>query len=226
MAKRKAEKKAGAHLKPLVDPLLMKGLEHVLRQHILLLAVQREVSPKEITELLGEELGQVSYHIRVLRKRCGLIKATRQEPRRGAIEHYYRATTETLMPAKAWRGLKAGLRTAVRAGMASDLFNDLAAAVKAGKLQGDADHLARLPLALDEEGRRNVYVIAQRANGEVEAEQGKASARMARRNGHGKVLAYVFAVCAFEATWSLASPDELAEGTLGAGAAPEEAAAG
>lgn len=226
MAKRKAGQKAGSHLEPLVDPRLMKGLEHVLRQHILLIAVQREASPKEISGLLGEGLSQVSYHIRVLRDECGLIKETRRGQRRGAIEHYYRATAETLMPAKAWRRLKGGLRAAVGAGMASDLFNDLAAAVKAGKLQGDAEHLERVPLALDEEGRHNVCAIAQRASREVEAEQGKVAARMESRNGGGRAVGYVFAVCAFDASWNPAGPDELADGAIGTGAASEEAAAG
>lgn len=225
MAKRKTDQKAGAHLDPLVDPRLMKALEHVLRQHILLLAVQREVSPNEIAGLLGEGLGQVSYHIRVLRDECMLIKETRQEQRRGAIEHYYRATAETLMPAKAWRKLKGGLRIAMGAGMASDLFNDLAAAVKAGKLQGNAEYLMRVPMVLDEEGRRNVCAIAERAMSEVEAEQGNASARMGARNGDGGAVGYVFAVCAFEVGWNLAGPNELADGAVGREAAPGEAAA-
>lgn len=193
--------KAASHLPALVDPRLVKALSHVLRQHILLAAVQGEVSPKELSEALGEELGQVSYHVKVLRDDCeGMLEETRTVPRRGAVEHYYRASVKTLLPAKTWRGLKAGLRAAVGAGQASDLFDDLAKALKAGKLQGAHDHIARTPLVLDTEGQRKVKAIAQRASREVEDEQGKSAGRVEKANGDGGAVAgYTFALLAFEA---------------------------
>lgn len=195
--------RAGAHLPALVEPRLIRALEHVLRQHILLAAVAGEVSPNGLSKALGEGLSHVSYHVKVLRDDCdGMIEETRTEPRRGAVEHYYRATVKTLLPAKTWRGLKKGLRAAVGAGQASDLFNDLAGALKAGKLQGDHDQIIRIPLALDMEGKRNAKAIAQRATGEVEREQGAASKRMAKaKSDGGEVAGYTFALFAFEAAW-------------------------
>jgi DNA-binding transcriptional ArsR family regulator len=92
-----------------VDPRLVKALDHILRQHILLAAVAGEVSPIELSKALDEGLSQVSYHVKVLRDDCdGMIEETRTEPRRGAVEHYYRASAKTLFPAKAWRKLKKG----------------------------------------------------------------------------------------------------------------------
>jgi DNA-binding transcriptional ArsR family regulator len=175
----------------------------VLRQHILLAALQREISPKELSKALDEGLSQVSYHVKVLREDCGgLIEQTRTEPRRGAVEHYYRASVKTLLPASAWRRLKKGLRAVVGAGLASDLFNDLADALKAGKLQGAYDHIARTPLVLDAEGKRNVKAIAERATKEVENEQRATTIRMAKANGNGgKAVGYTFALLAFEAAW-------------------------
>jgi DNA-binding transcriptional ArsR family regulator len=185
----------------LVDPRLVKGLSHVLRQHILLTAVQGEVSPNELSQALDEGLSQVSYHVKVLRDDCdGMIEETRTEPRRGAIEHYYRASPKTLLPAKAWRRLKKGLRAAVGAGLASDLFNDLAEALKAGKLQGTYDHVIRTPLVLDAEGQRNVKAIAERATREVENEQRVTAKRMEKGSG-GNAIGYTFALLAFEAAW-------------------------
>jgi DNA-binding transcriptional ArsR family regulator len=196
-------KGGGAHLPVLVDPRFVKALDHVLRQHILLAAVQGEVSPSELSKALDEGLSQVSYHVKVLREECGgMIEETRTEPRRGAVEHYYRATAKTLLPAKAWRRLKKGMRAVVGAGQASDLFNDLAAALKAGKLQGADDHIIRTPLALDAEGRRNVKAIAERAIRGVEKEQRAATKRMEKANGDGgKAIGYTFAVLGFEAAW-------------------------
>ncbi len=168
---------SGAHLPVLVDPRLVKALD--------------------------DGLSQVSYHVKVLRDDCdGMIEETRTEPRRGAVEHYYRASGKTLFPAKAWRRLKKGLRAVVGAGQASDLFNDLAEALKAGKLQGEHDHITRTPLVLDAEGERNVKAIAERATKEVENEQRATAKRMEKANGDGgQANGYTFALLAFEAAW-------------------------
>jgi hypothetical protein len=194
-------RKGGAHLPFLVDPRFVKALDHVLRQHILLAAVQGEVSPSGLSEALDEGLSQVSYHVKVLRDDCdGMIEETRTEPRRGAVEHYYRASAKTLLPAKAWRRVKKGMRAVVGAGQASDLFNDLAEALKAGKLQGTHDHISRTPLVLDAEGQRNVKAIAERASREVENEQQAAARRIQKANGDGcKAVGHIFALLAFEA---------------------------
>jgi DNA-binding transcriptional ArsR family regulator len=192
-----------SHLPVLVDPRLVKALDHVLRQHILLAAVQGEVSPNELSKALDEGLSQVSYHVKVLRDDCeGMIEETRTEPRRGAVEHYYRASAKTLLPAKAWRRVKKGMRAVIGAGQASDLFNDLAEALKAGKLQGPHDHITRTPLVLDGEGQRNVRAIARRATKEVEDEQQAAAGRMETANDDGgKATGCTFALLAFEAAW-------------------------
>jgi DNA-binding transcriptional ArsR family regulator len=192
---------SGAHLPALVDPRFVKALTHVSRQHILLAVVQDEVSPTELSRMLDVGLSQVAYHVQVLRD-CGVIVHTRSEPRRGAVEHFYRANAKTLLPAKTWRRAKKGMRAAIGAGQASDLFNDLSEALKAGKLQGAHDHITRTPLVLDPEGQRNVKAIAERATKEVEDEQRAAAKRIEKANGDvGKVTGCTFALLAFEAAW-------------------------
>ena len=217
---------AASHLPPLVDPRLVKALDHVLRQHILLAAVQGEVSPCELSWELGEDLSQVSYHVQVLRDDCdGMIERTRTEPRRGAMKNYYRATEKTLLPAKAWRRLKKGLRAVVGAGQASDLFNDLVGALKAGKLQGAHDHISRTPLVLDTEGQRNVKAIAERATKEVEDEQQAAAKRMQEADGDGgKATGCTFAVLAFEAAWEPVDLQTSEGRAAGAGVASSDGA--
>lgn len=219
---------SGAHLPVLVDPRLVRALDHVLRQHILLAAVAGEVSPNELSKALDEGLSQVSYHVKVLRDDCdGMIEQTRTEPRRGAVEHYYRASAKTLLPAKAWRGLKKGLRAVVGAGQASDLFNDLANALQAGKLQGEHDRITRTPLVLDGEGKRNVKTIAERATKEVEDEQRASAKRMKKANGDGgKAVGYTFALLAFEAAWEPADLHALVAEAEGTASAPVNGANG
>jgi DNA-binding transcriptional ArsR family regulator len=202
-SRNRAAREGGTHLPPLIDPRFIKALDHVLRQHILVAMVQREVSPVELSKAFDEGLSQVSYHVKVLRDDCdGMIEETRRVPRRGAVEHYYRATAKTLLPAKAWRRAKKGMRAVVGAGQASDLFNDLVAALKAGKLQGEHDRIIRTPLLLDVKGQRNVKAIAERAIKEVEEEQRATAERIERANGNGeRAVACTFALLAFEAAW-------------------------
>lgn len=57
---------------------------------VLELAAKRdEISAKDAAEELELPIANVSYHVRRLAA-LGFLEATRQEPRRGAIQHYYR----------------------------------------------------------------------------------------------------------------------------------------
>jgi hypothetical protein len=199
--KRKLKGRPGSRLPALVDPRFAKALSHILRQHILLAMVYGEFSPKELATKLNEEVNQVSYHVRVLRE-IKIIRGTRTERRRGAIEHYYRANIKALLPIEAWQGLEQELRAIVGAAQANDVFNELAEAVEAGKLDGEHDLLSRTPLVLDVEGKRNVKAIMERAYREVEGEQGEAANRMVKANGNGhKATGYSVALLAFETAW-------------------------
>lgn len=73
---------------------LLVALRHATRREILrLLLVQssnRAMSPRELAGLLGQQLSNVSYHVRVL-KELGAVELTDTEPVKGSIKHYYRA---------------------------------------------------------------------------------------------------------------------------------------
>lgn len=193
MAKRKSKNK-----RQIIDQRFVKALAHELRVQILLILTERIASPKEIAEMLDESLSQVSYHIKVL-KDYGRIVLVATEPRRGAVEHYYCATTKTLLPANAWRGVKKGLRAVVAGGLASDLFDDLADALRAEKLTETESHICRLPLVLDAKGWKTVEAIAARATEEVENAQQATAARAAKAKGKAsKAKGYTFGLLAFE----------------------------
>ena len=57
--------------------------------------------PREIAAELGASLGQVSYHVRTL-ARYGLVKLVETRPKRGALEHYYRAEDRPVITSEAW----------------------------------------------------------------------------------------------------------------------------
>jgi DNA-binding transcriptional ArsR family regulator len=90
-----------AQLRPKPDleelQVLLRGLAHVDRLQIIrLMADGKERSPRMLTDFLAPvQLGAVAYHVRFLRDR-DLLKQVREEPRRGALEHFYAITDEGL----------------------------------------------------------------------------------------------------------------------------------
>ena len=50
----------------LVDPRVAKALSHPLRAHVLTILNERVASPNQMSEELGEPLGNVSYHVKAL----------------------------------------------------------------------------------------------------------------------------------------------------------------
>jgi DNA-binding transcriptional ArsR family regulator len=97
---------------PEIDDRHVRALAHPLRQRILEILNRRVASPREIAEELNEKLGDVGYHVRMLRD-YGTIELVRTEQRRGAIKHYYRATTRAVLSDEQWGQLPATARQAL-----------------------------------------------------------------------------------------------------------------
>ena len=75
------------------EPDLLGALAHPIRLAIMRTAVD-QFSPKQMADSLGDvSLQLVSYHVRILRD-AGLLQLTGTEPRRGALEHFYRASPD------------------------------------------------------------------------------------------------------------------------------------
>lgn len=73
-----------------LDPRLAKALSNDVRARALELLAEGEKSPKLIAAQLDLDLRSVAYHVRVLKK-LGCIELVETLPRRGAVEHVYRA---------------------------------------------------------------------------------------------------------------------------------------
>ena len=73
-----------------LDPRLAKALSNDVRARALGLIAEGTKSPKVIADELGLDLRGVAYHVRVLKK-LGCIELVETQPRRGAVEHVYRA---------------------------------------------------------------------------------------------------------------------------------------
>jgi DNA-binding transcriptional ArsR family regulator len=133
------------------DPRLVKGLAHPLRIHILRVLETRVASPSEIAEEIRAPLGNVSYHVRFL-ARVGLIELTSTKPRRGAVEHYYRAVGRVSVTDQAW----AQVPEVVKNGMMSATLDQAGRVIGAAAARGGFDRsdavVARREMLLDDQG--------------------------------------------------------------------------
>jgi DNA-binding transcriptional ArsR family regulator len=77
-----------------LDRRLIKALGHPVRVRALEVLNTRVASPSELAKELGEPLGNVAYHIKILEEN-GAIELVRTAPVRGALEHFYRASIST-----------------------------------------------------------------------------------------------------------------------------------
>src|SRR3954452_24862273 len=135
-----------------LDERLAKALSHPLRQRILRRLNEGGVrSPNELSRELGDPLGNVSYHERILRE-LDCVELVRTEQRRGALEHYYRATAEPWLDDAQWARLPAAVR---RKTLGRTLTEILATASEASHESGFAHPettINRIELELDDTG--------------------------------------------------------------------------
>src|SRR3954465_3195528 len=126
---------------------IAKALAHPLRARILQRLGERVASPGDLAVELGAPLGVVSYHVRMLRDyEC--VELVRTEPRRGALQHFYKATARPNLDEGQWRTLPSGLRRELTGETLTELIGDLAAAADAGRLEEPDVVLTRTPLEL------------------------------------------------------------------------------
>ncbi len=169
----------------IIDPRLIKVLAHPLRVRILAILEQRVASPSEISQELDASLGVVSYHVRRLES-LGLIKLVRKTPRRGAVEHYYRADAKHHIPDEAW----AQAPDIVRRAMAGATLGELSAKVNAAASQGgfsrDDAHLSVTNLVLDEQGWKAIAKELSRALERIDRIQADANERLRKADHDGR----------------------------------------
>lgn len=164
----------------LVDQRIAKALSHPVRANILAILNERVASPNEISEELKEPLGNVSYHVRALLN-LNCIELVRTAPRRGAIEHYYRAIERPFFSDRDWAQMPPSARQAISDKILDLSWGDLTDAIEAGTFEGRSDrHLSRTPLLLDDEAwgelneiLRGVVVDAMRLEAESASRRAK-----------------------------------------------------
>ena len=209
-----------SQINEITDPRIVKGLAHPLRIHILRVLQEGTASPSEIAAQSDASLGTISYHVRYL-ERMGLIELTETKPRRGAVEHYYRAVGRLRLSDRAWAQVPTVIRDSLVGSTLDQIGRQATEAAASGGFSHEDTRLARLQLTLDDQGFHELSLALGRLGEEAERIERESAARLVaagQREGGvaGTVVLMLFDHGESGTESALAGPAEL----------PEPAAAG
>jgi DNA-binding transcriptional ArsR family regulator len=176
---------AEGKLKTFMDHRLIKALGHPVREHILAVLNERIASPKEIGEEIGLEVEDFYHHFEVLEE-LDCIECVESQPRRGATEHFFRATASLSFDDGEWSRLPETLKSDLSSGMVKPIFDDVIAAIQGRTFDACGDrHVAWLPGYLDEQGLREETTLLNVALVCSIAIRARAARRLAKRGQQG-----------------------------------------
>jgi len=189
---KRPSKKKGAGSKDIVDHALMKALSHRLRTRIFVILNERSASPNGLSKELREGLSQVSYHFTELKK-LGLIELEKEVPRRGAVEHFYRAVRRVVVPKDAWQHLPPSLKSGLSAEIMGQSYEDVEASMEAGIFDDPDSHASWSPLIVDREGMKCVDELANECLERLFKIQADSTGRLMKKGEEGFSLTVVLA---------------------------------
>lgn len=174
---------AKAHLDVPYTLRVAKVMADELRIKIVMELNQREMSPKGFHEEFGGgSIARVSRAFDLLAE-FGWLRLTRTETggrRRGAVEHFYRATQPLVFYEDSWDPLPRSMREMISGGIFEELVRRVKQAMEAGTIDARKDrHVSWMPLSLDQEGWEKVIARVDALFYCLFEEQEEANARMA-----------------------------------------------
>lgn len=162
-----------------VEQIVAKAFAHPLRVQILIILNERVASPNLLSQELDQSLNLVAYHVRVLEK-YDCIELVDTKQRRGATEHFYRATRRQFLTDSELARLPKSLRPGLAGAMLKSVFNDIEEASQSGTLEEVDDlHLSRTPMVVDKQGWSEVSDLLKETLDRVLEIQAESSARIA-----------------------------------------------
>ncbi len=176
---------------------LAKALAHPLRVRILTSLHKGVSSPNQLSQELGEPLGNVSYHVKTLLE-FDCVELVKTEPRRGAVEHFYRATERTFFSDSDWEKIPASARKGICGSVLETIGQDATEALIAGSIDARTDsHVSRTPLTLDDQGWSEVSSLLSDALNRALEIQEEAASRLSDEKSDG--ISTRMAILHFEA---------------------------
>lgn len=187
-----AQKKQGRA----VGERLAMVIGHPIRIDALRILNERVASPSELAKELGMDLSQVSYHIKELRgQNC--IELVKTEPRRGAVEHYYRAIEPQRVDERELSQLSEAKRQEISVAALQAVIAATGGSLQAGLFDARSDrHLSWEQMQLDEKGWRELTKALAKARKEVEGVKAASAKRLSAGDEQG--IAAMVAMMGFE----------------------------
>jgi hypothetical protein len=168
-----------------VEQIVAKAFAHPLRVQILIILNERVASPNLLAQELDQSLNLVAYHVRVLEK-YDCIELVDTKQRRGATEHFYRATRRQFLSSDEWARMPEVLRPAVSGAVLQSIFGDIEEAVKSGTMNAVDDfHVSRTPMIVDKQGFEDVTKLLDQTLDRMLEIQAQSSERLTKGDGEG-----------------------------------------
>jgi DNA-binding transcriptional ArsR family regulator len=141
-----------------LDEALLRAISHPLRHRLLGMLDGRVASPNQLARELDLPLGRVSYHIRLLSD-LGAIELVRTEPRRGALEHFYRAVTTVWFSEADWAKLPRSARRGILGQNLQHIITNVTTAADTGGFEHPSGVVLHAPLELDEKSMQELSTM-------------------------------------------------------------------
>ena len=168
-----------------VEQIVAKAFAHPLRVQILIILNEKVASPNMLAQQLDQSLNLVAYHVRVLEK-YDCIELVDTKQRRGATEHFYRATRRQFLTDSEWSRLPDSLRPGLSGAMLKSAFDDVEEALDRGTFDELEDrHLSRTPMVVDKKGWEEASQLLEGTLDRLLEIQAEATARISESSEEG-----------------------------------------
>ncbi|HEX3608880.1 MAG TPA: hypothetical protein VHU14_04315 [Solirubrobacterales bacterium] len=150
---------AEKRLKRFIDRRLIKALSHPMREHLLAVFNERIASSSEIGRELDLGVPEFYSHVNALEK-LSCIERVESKRRRGAKEHFFKATATLFFDDRVWLKVPASVRSDITVNGVRAMVDDVVGSVRAGVFGGeDETHVSWLPGVFDARGWEEVMAL-------------------------------------------------------------------
>jgi DNA-binding transcriptional ArsR family regulator len=199
-AKSKGKKRQREASSASVDQRVVKALAHPLRIEILAVLNDRMASPNELSKELEEGLSQVSYHVKVLRD-FDMVEMVKTEPRRGAVEHYYRASEKVFISSDQLKLIPKSAQVGVWSPVMADIEQDVSTSLETGTFAKREDFVVGRDVAiLDGQAREDAEELSAEFYEKYEQLEVDADRRRQKGEGDGEEIPTTAVVLVFDSS--------------------------
>lgn len=183
-------------LKTFFDRRLIEALGHPVREHILAVLNERIASAREIGEEIGADVSSFYHHVEELEK-LECIERVATKRRRGANEHFFRATTSLFFDDAAWQKIPCTLKEDQTVSSLQYLFDEVVVALEEGTFNArENPHASWMPGLFDAQGWNEATALMNQTLDGLMAIREAAALRLAETGEQG--IPATMGILAFE----------------------------